>query len=147
MSVYTKISTLELQAVLQLYAIGTLARYNGIEAGVTNTIYQITTSENQFILTIFEELTIEQLPFYIDLTDFLANQGMPCAEAIRSKKGSRIFTLKEKPAVLLAYLPGEPIMTPSKQQCYLVGKALGSIHRLCQFFPQKQDNPRGKKMV
>ena len=55
MAVYSPINENELLSFLEQYDIGSLIKFEGILEGIENTNYKITTSQNDYILTIFEK--------------------------------------------------------------------------------------------
>ena len=78
MSVYTVVSPAELEAWLQRYAVGTLVELVPITAGIENTNYFVTTTRGAWVLTLYERLPAEDLPFYLNLMAHLAEAGVPC---------------------------------------------------------------------
>ena len=61
--------------------------FEGISEGVENTNFKITTTANNFILTIFEKRINEQdLPFFIQLTKKLYEKKFLCPKPISNKK-------------------------------------------------------------
>ena len=68
MAVYTPITKEKLSSFLANYNTGSLENFKGVLEGVENTNYKIITSQDTFILTIFEKRVKEQeLPFFIEL--------------------------------------------------------------------------------
>ena len=67
MSVYTNIEQSELEVFLSNYSLGELVSYQGINAGIENTNYFVTTENGEFVLTIFEEVGFDTLPYYLNL--------------------------------------------------------------------------------
>ena len=78
MSVFTSVSIQELQAWLQDYAIGEVVELKGISAGITNTNYFVTTTKDKYVLTLFEQNSMDELPYFIDLMSYLSTHGVPC---------------------------------------------------------------------
>ena len=72
MSVYTLIEPSQLKEFLNHYNLGNLIEFNGINAGIENTNYFVTTSSGEFVLTLFEQLTAEELPYFLKLMAYLA---------------------------------------------------------------------------
>ena len=83
MSVYTPVSTEELDAWLARYAVGSLVEQTPIAAGIENTNYFVTTTKGRYVLTLYERLPAEELPFYLNLMAHLARAGVECPRRSR----------------------------------------------------------------
>ncbi|MEQ1488832.1 MAG: homoserine kinase [Methylotenera sp.] len=139
MSVFTSVSTPQLQAWLQDYAIGELVELKGISAGITNTNFFVTMQESRgvqtkYVLTLFEQNAMEDLPYFIDLMSHLAAHGIPCPRPIADKKGNCLHILNGKPAALVSCLSGQDIEVPNAAQCAEVGRVLANMHLAGQSF-------------
>jgi len=143
MSVHTIVTAEELQPFLESYDLGELQEHSGIEEGVTNTIYFVVTNKGRYVLTLFEELNLKQLPFYLELLEFLSQKNIPCSKPIANNKGEYLQTLKNKPAVLMEYLEGECVDNADIKHCKLTGDILGSLHIISRKFNKAQKNTRG----
>jgi homoserine kinase type II len=147
MSVFTTVTIEQLQHWLEGYAIGDLLELKGISAGITNTNYFVTTTQNKYVLTLFEQNTMEELPFFIDLMDHLARHGVPCPQPISNVKGESLHMLNGKPAVLISCLQGRDLEVPSALHCREVGAVLAKMHIAGLSFQEKNTvqphrNPR-----
>jgi homoserine kinase type II len=143
MSVYTSIDPSELSGFLEHYRVGQLVEYSGIESGIENTNYFVTTTDGQYVLTLFEQHSADELPFFLDLTAFLAEHQIPAAHPEQNKGGKYLDELKSKPAALVARLNGQSVTRASKEQCAAVGDVLARMHVAAQHFPYTRANPRG----
>lgn len=143
MSVYTTIKQNELEVFLLNYNIGKLIDYSGISDGIENTNYFISTTQGQYVLTIFEELSAGELPYFLDLMAFLAEHEVPSAHPIEDKNGNFLRTLKNKPAALVVRLNGKGIKNVNPEQCKELGENLGKLHAVSHQFIKHRDNPRG----
>jgi len=143
MSVYTSITADELKKFLTEYDAGTLVRFIGIESGIENTNYFVTTTGGQFVLTIFEQHTEKELPFFLDLTAYLAEHDIPCAHPLANKSRQYLGNLKNKPAALVNRLDGSAVGLPTPAQCSAVGNVLARMHKASDSFSQPRRNPRG----
>lgn len=147
MSVYTTLDHNDLSEFLKAYAIGTLSDFQGISEGIENTNYFVDTLENglrqSFVLTIFESIGFEELPYFLELTAFLSERDVPCAHPIADRGGRYLQTLKGKPAALVQRLPGRSIVNPSAEDCRQVGEVLARLHVAGEGFPVHRANPRG----
>jgi homoserine kinase type II len=143
MSVFTTVSREQLETWLKHYSIGTLVSFEGIAAGIENTNYFVTTSEGRQVLTLFEKLKAQDLPFYLNLQDHLAGKGVPCPRPLRDRAGGFLGELNGKPAALVSFLPGKDVAAPSVDQCSQAGALLAAIHAAGQSYGGRMDNPRG----
>lgn len=144
MSVFTSVSTQELQAWLQDYAIGEVVELKGISAGITNTNYFVTTTKDKYVLTLFEHNQMDELPYFIDLMSYLSTHGVPCPQPIANQAGISLHMLNGKPAVLISRLKGQDIAAPNTRHCAEVGRVLAKMHIAGQMFTSQpaHRNPR-----
>ncbi|MES2683689.1 MAG: phosphotransferase, partial [Pseudomonadota bacterium] len=142
MSVFTKVSHPELLAFLKAYPVGELIGHQGIGEGVENTNYFVDTSDGRWVLTLFERLNHDDLPFFLGLMDHLASRGYPSALPVRTRAGSNLTTLNGKPAALVRRLTGQSVLFPTVGQCQAVGRALGELHVAGLSFDGRAANAR-----
>jgi homoserine kinase type II len=146
LSVYTQITEAELAAWLENYSVGRLVSCEPIKAGIENSNYFVTTVQGRYVLTLFERLPADELPFYLDLMAHLARHGIPCPAPIANLSDRYLQELKGKPATLVTRLPGSSIERPvSAAECAELGMLLGRMHLAGRSFPGYLENPRGSK--
>lgn len=143
MAVFTPVSRSDLNDFLSAYALDDVTSFRGIDAGIENSNFFIETAQQEFVLTLFERLSSEQLPFYLKLMHHLAHAGVACPDPVVARDGSTLQTLHGKPAALVTRLPGEAQMQPNAQHCASVGHALARMHLAAASFQQHQPNLRG----
>jgi len=143
MSVYTRVEREQLEAFLTNYDLGELLEQQGISDGIENTNYFVTTTKGQYVLTLFESLSAEELPFFLDLMAFLAEHNVPSASPLADSDGCYLRTLNDRPAALVERLTGAWVPTPSAAQCAALGAVLGRSNREGQAFKGQRANTRG----
>jgi homoserine kinase type II len=143
MSVFTKVSYDELREFLTAYPCGELLGFQGIGEGIENTNYFVDTSDGRWVLTLFERLNYDDLPFFLGLMEHLASRGYPCAMPQRTRDGRNLTTLNGKPAALVRRLAGQSVLFPDLVQCRATGRALGEMHVLARTFALTCENSRG----
>src|SRR5512141_3052164 len=112
MSVYTAVTADELDAWLARYAVGTLVLQSPIAAGIENTNYFVTTTRGRYVLTLYERLPADELPFYLNLMAHLARAGVECPAPEPDRTGALFSLLNGKPASLVTRLDGAAIAAP-----------------------------------
>lgn len=143
MAVFTRVTEAEITAWLNNYSLGTLLELQGIASGIENTNYFVTTSNGRFVLTLFEKLTANELPFYLNLMAHLARHGIPCPAPVADKYNQFLGTLNGKPACIVSRLQGKSVTEPSTANCAAVGAMLGQMHNAGQGFAEPMPNARG----
>ena len=142
MAVFTELARYEVEAFVAHLHAGEQIELTPIGAGIENTNYFVTTSTGPWVLTVFERLSHEQLPFYLSLMQHLARRGLPVPEPCADGVGNLVHTLRGKPAALCTRLPGEHVDVPSAQQCAAMGRTLAGLHAAAADFALAQPNLR-----
>ena len=145
MSVYTPVSEAELRDWLRQYSVGTLVECRAVAAGIENSNFFVTTTQGRFVLTLFERLPAEELPFYLDLMSHLARHGIPCPAPIADLSDRTLQRLNGKPAALVTRLPGRSLESPGVEHCAELGGLLGRMHLAARSYAAYLENPRGPK--
>lgn len=143
MSVYTVVTRPQLEVFLTTYDIGQLVDYQGISAGIENTNYFVTTTTGEFVLTLFEQFNHDELPYFLELTAYLAEHTIPCAHPLADKDERYLRELNNKPAAIVERLRGRDVSVPTPAQCQAIGTALGQMHVVGTGFPYRRPNGRG----
>ena len=143
MAVFTQVSDTEARELLRRLQLGTLHALRGIEGGIENTNYFVTCDQGEFVLTLFERLTAEQLPFYLYLMKHLAHAGIPVPDPRANKAGDILHTVCGKPAAVVNRLAGRSQLAPEAVHCAAVGGMLARMHLAGRNYDRQQPNLRG----
>ena len=100
MAVFTEISNAQLDELLSHYDIGQARSLKGIASGIENSNFYLDTDKGKYVLTIFERLNKDQLPYYLELTSHLGKKGLAVSYPIPRKDGGLLQKSTESPAQL-----------------------------------------------
>ena len=147
MAVFTEVPEADARALAQRLGLGELSALRGIEGGIENTNYFVTTQKDgqqaDYVLTLFERLTAEQLPFYLYLMKHLAHGGIPVPDPQADRHGEILHAVQGKPAAMVNKLAGKSQLAPQVPHCAAVGAMLARMHLAGQDFDRRQPNLRG----
>ena len=143
MAVYTEVGFGEADGLCQRLGLGPLTDLQGIRSGIENTNYYATTARGQWVLTLFERLPVDELPYYLRLMQHLAARGIPVPAPQPAADGSLVHTLAGKPAAVVTRLPGSHRLHPDAEHCAQVGRMLARMHLAALDFELHQPHHRG----
>ena len=143
MSVYTVVERAALDRFLAAFDVGTLCEYAGITAGIENTNYFVTTTTGRYVLTLFEFTPADELPFFLSLMAHLAERGIASAHPVATRDGCYLGELHQRPAALVARLPGASVSRPDRGHCAAIGRAMAHMHLASLDFSLSRVSDRG----
>jgi homoserine kinase type II len=150
MAVFTEVPAEAARELLGQLQLGELQELRGIQGGIENTNYFATTDQGEWVLTLFERLSFEQLPFYLHLMKHLAQRGIPVPEpqavpgsTQAGRDGSILHKVCGKPAAVVNKLRGKSELSPTADHCAAVGEMLARMHLAGRDFNRSQPNLRG----
>src|SRR3954452_7029134 len=117
MAVYTEVSFDEAASLVARLGLGTLKSLTGIRSGIENTNYFADTERGSYVLTLFERLGFDELPFYLELMKHLAERGIPVPGPKADAGGLILPTLQGKPCAIVDRLRGSHRLAPDAAHC------------------------------
>ena len=142
MAVFTEVTQPQADVLMQALNLGPLTALRGIEGGIENTNYFATTDQGEFVLTLFERLGFEQLPFYLHLMKHLAQRGILVPDPAANPGGDILHTVCGKPAAVVNKLAGTSQLAPQSVHCAAVGAMLARMHLAGEDYNRSQPNLR-----
>lgn len=143
MAVFTPLSLTDVSPWAEQFPIGRVRSLEGIASGIENSNFFLNTDRGEFVLTIFEKLSFEQLPFYLNLMRHLAEREVLVPAPIASHGGEILHMLQGKPASVVTRLQGQWQPSPQAVHCRAVGAMVARMHLAARDYPLHQPNLRG----
>jgi homoserine kinase type II len=142
-AVYTEVPFETAREFVARLDLGELIALEGCRGGIENTNYFADTQRGRWVLTLFERLGADQLPFYLRLMKHLALRGIPVPEPQADATGELLHVLMGKPAALVNRLQGRQNLAPDVAHAACVGDMLARMHLAVRDFPLAQPHLRG----
>jgi homoserine kinase type II len=143
MAVFTEVAIADAAALAERLDLGAVQAFEGCAAGIENTNYFLDTERGRYVLTVFERLGFEQLPFYLALMKHLAARGIPVPDPQSDAAGRYLHSLMDKPTAIVNRLPGACELAPTPRHCAAMGAMLARLHLAGADFALEQPNLRG----
>ena len=143
MAVYTEVGEADADRLFERLGLGRVTSLQAIRSGIENTNYYVATASGQWVLTLFERLPAEQLPYFLRLMQHLAGHGIPVPAPQADRDGALVHTVSGKPAAVVTRLPGSHRLMPHADHCAQVGRMLARMHQAATSFGDPQPHLRG----
>ncbi|MBL8330087.1 MAG: homoserine kinase [Rubrivivax sp.] len=143
MAVYTPVQPEEADVLMRRLGLGDVLHLEGIRSGIENTNYFVTTTQGRWVLTLFERLSTDELPYFLKLMGHLAGLGLPVPAPQADRGGRLVHPLAGKPAAVVTRLQGQPVIHPEPAHCAQLGTTLGRMHVAAASFEGEQAHGRG----
>ena len=143
MSVFTTVEHSQLEQFLIRYDLGKACGFRPISDGITNTNYQLETDHGDFVLTLYEHHSDDELDYMLGLQQHMANKSVLCPAPVKDRRGDYYSMLNQRPAAIIHRLSGAVIATPDAQHCAQVGAELARFHLAGCDYEKHRSNPRG----
>lgn len=130
MTVFTALTDTQIQSLLSRQQL-TLVSSRPISEGIENSNYMLEARRANgipvaLVLTLFERLSAEQLPWFIRLTHALQARGLPVPAPLGGE--AALMEMAGKPALLVPKLAGAHVRHASPGQLATLGRALATLH-------------------
>ena len=132
MAVHTSLSNKQLAEILGHYDLGSFKSASAISDGIENSNYFLSTSQGEYVLTLFEEIPTEELSPYLDLLIFSKAQGIKVAAPLltRAKHSFiQLNNLQSKPCIISPRLKGHHLNAPTSTHRQLIAIELATFHK------------------
>ncbi len=144
MAVYTEVSLALAAPLFERLGLGPLVALEGVASGIENTNYFASTANGErWVLTLFERLPADELPYHLGLMQHLAARGIPVPAPQADTHGRLAHELAGKPAAVVTRLAGSERSAPAAAHCAELGQWLARLHVAGLDFGLHQPHPRG----
>lgn len=148
MAVYTKLSEFDINDLLVKFNLSSLESFQSAADGIQNTTYFLTLSDGKkLVLTLFENRSGDELPFYTVLTRTLNEAGLPVPCPLRDQEGETIHEIFGKPALLFPLVQGHHLDDPTLDEIGQMGVSLAKMHLINLALPFEHKNPLGTEWM
>ena len=145
MAVYTDITDEELAGLLADFDLGAALSLKGVAEGVENSNFLLETEAGRYFLTIYERrVRADDLPFFLELLRWIAEQRFPSATPIPDREGRLLKTVRGKPCAIVSFLSGLSVRRPTAAHCREAGAGLALLHLAAASYPGVRANDLGQ---
>ena len=141
MAVFTRVLRDELQTWLTDYSVGTLTDFRGIESGIENTNYFVTTSEGESSHLV---RSMKPQELRSTSTSWASREPRHSLPAPHCKSAKSIYRRVRVTGEFSQQARRHAVLKPTPMHCAKVGKSL-RMHLAGKSYPISMDNPRAPR--
>lgn len=139
MAVFTELNQADVEQILEAYPIGGCISLQPIGEGIENTNYFLDTlgpqgEKRQWVLTLFENLNTQELPYFARLTEHLANAGFTVPAPVHKRDSGVFFRARDRDGIIVPRLKGRAKKQVGESECAALGCWLAEMHCSLQGF-------------
>lgn len=151
MAAFTTFSSESLSRYLIMYELGELVKFTPITQGIENSNYFIEiadqTVSTEYVLTIAESISFDDMPFFNDLMTQIHRRGLPVPRPLQTLDGMTGTIFCGKPTSLVERLPGQHPTEVTPAYCVQIGSALAELHQSAKGLKRTRANPYSDSWV
>jgi homoserine kinase type II len=130
MAVYTELTPSDLREVASIFGLTKITSVQDFADGQENSNYHIQTDGQEYVLTLCENKTIEEVQILIDTLRYLEVHGFSTTRIIPTREGATQAEIHGKPLLLKSYLSGQVIDPLPLETMYPLGQAMARLHQV-----------------
>lgn len=133
MSVYTRVSDETFAEILNHYSLGDFVSATGIQQGIENSNYFLRTTQGEYVFTLFERISSQEVEFYISLLEQLSHADIACPKPQynkpqHNKPQNIVNQLDNQPFTLVSRLNGSTVSDIKLEHVTAVAMELARLH-------------------
>ena len=130
MAEYTKLSPLDLQALVGKYNINGPVSVHPMEGGQANSSFKINTRDKAYILSVCDEKNPREIQTLVQILEHLRVHKFPTSRPLATRTGDKIITHMGKPVYLKEFIPGQLKKNLDSAMVYHLGEGLKHLHQI-----------------
>ena len=130
MANYTILSKKEIDKLIGQYDVGDVLNFSVIEGGAANSSFKVTTNKGNFVLTISDEKSYDEIKKLVRLLLHLEQQNFPTTKIVLTKKRELTTYYKKVPVILKKLIEGEVSNEIDSHKLFQLGKTVAKLHEI-----------------
>jgi len=129
MAVYSLLQDSDIRDIAGSYDL-TMVDYEPIVAGAGNSNYLVRAQQASYVLTVFEDTTLDLTVEHGRLLSLLKECAFPSPRPLLAFNGKMVIVHNDKPVMMKEYLAGHVCRYPDKTMLHQAGTAMAKLHQV-----------------
>jgi homoserine kinase type II len=130
MAQYVCLDASDVTSLTRRFGIDDVAAFSRMDGGLENTSYCVETSSGKYVLTIWDQKSLQHATSLANLLVHLTNQGIRTTEVIVPTNEPIVILHDKKPAMLKRYVDGDVTAHLTGNLLVQLGEEMARLHRI-----------------
>ncbi|HIF49770.1 MAG TPA: hypothetical protein EYQ68_07840 [Cytophagales bacterium] len=130
MKQYSILKKQDVTRILMPYSIKNLTNIEKLSGGSENTNYLITANNHHYVLSLFENKSLDHVKVLAQLLLHLNENNFKASQTVSTTNGQTVTCWNKKPIIIKHFIEGEIMDTLPNHIIELVGEATGKLHQV-----------------
>jgi homoserine kinase type II len=130
MAHYACLDSREVTSLTRRFGVGNVTAFSIMEGGLENTSYRVETSSGRYVLTLWDQKSLQQATDLAHLLMHLADHGLRTTRAVVPPNDPVVFLHDGKPVMLKHYVDGEVRVRLAGSQLVQLGEEMARLHKI-----------------
>lgn len=130
MALYACLDRIAVEALARRFGIDDITAFSVMDGGQENTSYCIVTSSDKYVLTLWDQKSLQHATRLAGLLVYLNEQGMRTSRVVVPPKEPNVILHDEKPVMLKYYVDGDVPADLSAGQLVQLGEEMARLHKI-----------------
>lgn len=129
MTVHTLLQEKDIKDIADEYALNVID-FEPLKGGSDNSNFLLQTCQGDYVLTVYEQLTMTDAVEVAQLLLMLAEHDYPTTRIVVPVQGELVKIFREKPVMIKEYIPGNVFQDLNETMLRQVGAAMAQLHQI-----------------
>ena len=130
MALYARLDRRAVEGLTRRFGIGDITAFSVMDGGLENTNYCVETSSGRYVLTLWDQKSLQHATNLATLLMYLTDRGIRTSRVVVPPKGPMVILHNEKPVMMKRYVDGEVTAKLTGNLLGQLGEEMSRLHEI-----------------
>ena len=130
MALYDRLDTRAVEGLAHRFGIGDVITFSIMDGGLENTSYSVETSSGRYVLTLWDQKSLQHATNLATLLMYLTDRGIRTSRVVVPPSGPKVVLHDKKPVMLKCYVDGDVSANLTGNLLAQLGEEMARLHEI-----------------
>jgi len=130
MALYDRLDRRAVEGLAYRFGIGDIITFSVMDGGLENTSYSVETSSGKYVLTLWDQKSLQQATDLATLLMYLTDRGVRTSRVVVPPSGPKVVLHDKKPVMLKRYVDGDVSANLTGNLLAQLGDEMARLHEI-----------------